>query len=117
LEHVQIHDTGNGRLHEEAGAVHCYVHQTCSDLLPYDSSKRYVCPLYKFVYSFKAVKLFLKHSVYRRIYVNLMFQPCLGRYSPFILRIYEIHKYTVDKIQILSLKTGGTYSYHRALKG
>ena len=24
LEHVQIHDTGNGRLHEEEGAVHSF---------------------------------------------------------------------------------------------
>jgi hypothetical protein len=24
LEHVQIHDTGNGRLHEEKGAVHSF---------------------------------------------------------------------------------------------
>jgi hypothetical protein len=30
-------DTGNGRLHEEEGAVHCYVHQMCSVLLHYDS--------------------------------------------------------------------------------
>jgi hypothetical protein len=63
LEHVQIHDTDNGRLHEEEGAVHCYVHQTCSVLLHYGSSKRCVCPLYKFVYSFKVVKLFLKHPI------------------------------------------------------
>jgi hypothetical protein len=63
LQHVQIHDTGNGRLHEEEGAVHCYVHQPCSDLLYYDSSKRCVCPLYKFVYSFKVLKLCLKHSI------------------------------------------------------
>jgi hypothetical protein len=64
LEHVQIHDTGNGRLHEEEGAVHCYVHQTCSVLLHYDTSKCCVCPLYKFVYSFIVVKLFLKHPIY-----------------------------------------------------
>jgi hypothetical protein len=66
LEHVQIHDTGNGRLHEEVGAVHCYVHQTCSALLHYDTSKRCVrvCPRYKFVYSFKVAKLFLKHPMY-----------------------------------------------------
>jgi hypothetical protein len=43
VEHVEIHDTGNGRLHEEEGAVHCYVHQTCSVLVHYDSSKRCVC--------------------------------------------------------------------------
>jgi hypothetical protein len=24
LERVQIHDTGNGRLHKEEGAVHCF---------------------------------------------------------------------------------------------
>jgi hypothetical protein len=24
LEHVQIHDTGNGRLHEEEGVVHSF---------------------------------------------------------------------------------------------
>jgi hypothetical protein len=34
---------------------------TCSVLLHYDSSKRCVYPLYKFVYSFKVVELFLKH--------------------------------------------------------
>jgi hypothetical protein len=54
---------GNGHLHEEEGAVHCYVHQTCS-VLHYDNSKRCVCPLYKFVYSFKVVKLFLKHPIF-----------------------------------------------------
>jgi hypothetical protein len=32
-------------------------------LLYFDSSKRCVCPLYKFLYAFKVVKLFLKHSV------------------------------------------------------
>jgi hypothetical protein len=53
LEHVQIHDTGNVRLHEE-----------CSVLLHYDSSKRCVCPLYKFIYSFKVVELFLKQPIY-----------------------------------------------------
>jgi hypothetical protein len=64
LEHVQIPDIGNCRLREEEGAVHCYVHQTCSVLLHYDGSKRCVCPLYKFVSSFKVVKLFLKHPIY-----------------------------------------------------
>jgi hypothetical protein len=39
------------------------VHQTCNVLLHYDGSKRCVCPLYKFVYSFKVVKLFLEHSL------------------------------------------------------
>ena len=33
-------------------------------LLHFDSSKRCVCPLYKFLYAFKVVKLFLKHPVY-----------------------------------------------------
>jgi hypothetical protein len=33
-------------------------------LLHFDSSKRCVCPLYKFLYAFKFVKLFLKHPVY-----------------------------------------------------
>jgi hypothetical protein len=32
-------------------------------LLYFDSSKRCVCPLYKFLYAFKVVKLFLKHPV------------------------------------------------------
>ena len=32
-------------------------------LLHFDSSKRFVCPLYKFLYAFKVVKLFLKHPV------------------------------------------------------
>jgi len=32
-------------------------------LLHFDSSKRCVCPLYKFLYAFKIVKLFLKHPV------------------------------------------------------
>jgi hypothetical protein len=58
LEHVQIHDTGNGCLHEEEEAVHCYMHQICSVLLQYDCSKRCVCHLYKFVYSFKLVNSF-----------------------------------------------------------
>jgi hypothetical protein len=75
LEHVQIHDIGNGRLHEEEGAVHCYVHETCSVLLHHDRSKRCVCPLCTFVYSFKVVKLFLKHSVLLFCYFIL----CLGR--------------------------------------
>jgi hypothetical protein len=34
--------------------VFCYI---------FDSSKRCVCPLYKFLYAFKVVKLFLKHPV------------------------------------------------------
>jgi hypothetical protein len=29
-----------------------------------DSSKRCVCPLYKFLYAFTVVKLFLKHPVF-----------------------------------------------------
>jgi hypothetical protein len=33
-----------------------YVHQTCSVFLHCDSSKRCVCPLYKFVYAFKSCK-------------------------------------------------------------
>ena len=33
-------------------------------LLHFDSSKRCVCPLYKFLYAFKFVKFFLKHPVY-----------------------------------------------------
>ena len=33
-------------------------------LLHFDSWKRCVCPLYKFLYAFKVVKLFLKHSVF-----------------------------------------------------
>ena len=32
-------------------------------LLYFVSSKRCVCPLYKFLYAFKVVKLFLKHPV------------------------------------------------------
>jgi hypothetical protein len=32
-------------------------------LLHFDGSKRCVCPLYKFLYAFKVVKLFLKHPV------------------------------------------------------
>jgi hypothetical protein len=63
-----MQDSGNGRLHEE-GAVHCYVHQTRSVLLHYDSSKR-VCPLYKFVYSFKDVNLFSKYPVYGILFVS-----------------------------------------------
>jgi hypothetical protein len=62
LEHVQIHDTGNGRLHEEEGAVYSYVHQTCSVLLHYDCSKYCVCPLYKFVYS-QIYKALFEHPV------------------------------------------------------
>ena len=33
-------------------------------LLHFDSSKRCVCPLYKFLYAFKVVKHFLKHPVF-----------------------------------------------------
>jgi hypothetical protein len=32
-------------------------------LLDFGSSKHCVCPLYKFLYAFKFVKLFLKHPV------------------------------------------------------
>jgi hypothetical protein len=32
-------------------------------LLHFDSLKRCVCPLYKFLYAFKVEKLFLKHPV------------------------------------------------------
>jgi hypothetical protein len=39
-----------------------HVHHTCSVLL-HDSSEHCMCPLYKFVYSFTFVKLFLKHPV------------------------------------------------------
>jgi hypothetical protein len=58
-----MNDTGIGRLHEGEGAVHCYAQQTCSVLLHCDSSERCVCPLYKFVYSFTVIKLFLKHPI------------------------------------------------------
>jgi hypothetical protein len=49
---------------KKKGAVHCYVHPTCSVLLHYDCSKCCVCPLHKFVYTFEVVKLFLKHPIY-----------------------------------------------------
>jgi hypothetical protein len=66
-----------------------YVHQTCSVLLHYDNSERCVCPLYKFVYSFKVAKLFLKHPIYRRssefhlrsIHDNKTASSCLGHRS------------------------------------
>jgi hypothetical protein len=35
-------------------------------LLHFDSSKRFVCPMYKFLYAFKVVKLFLKRPVFLR---------------------------------------------------
>jgi hypothetical protein len=41
LEHVQIYDTGNNRLHEEEGVLQYYVQQTCSVLLHYECSKLY----------------------------------------------------------------------------
>jgi hypothetical protein len=53
-----------------------YVHQTCSVLLHYDSSKRCVRPLYKFVYFFKVVKLFLKHPIYYFGIPPLMIRAC-----------------------------------------
>jgi hypothetical protein len=52
-----------------------YMYQTCSVLLHYDSSKRCVCPLYKFVYSFKIVKLFWKHPILVLSPVELAFVP------------------------------------------
>jgi len=36
-------------------------------LLHFDSSKRCVCPLYKFLYAFIVIKLFLKHPVFHCI--------------------------------------------------
>ena len=45
-------------------------------LLHFDSSKRCVCPLYKFLYAFKVVKLFLKHPV-------LIKTPFYNLYTPF----------------------------------
>jgi hypothetical protein len=45
-------------------ALQYCVHQTWSVLLHYDSSKHCVCSLYKFVYCFKVVKLFLKHPIH-----------------------------------------------------
>jgi hypothetical protein len=44
-------------------------------LLNLDSSKRCVCPLYKFLYAFKVVKLFLKHPVLL-ISVTVSKKPC-----------------------------------------
>jgi hypothetical protein len=38
--------------------------QTCNVLLPYDSSKRCVCSLYKFVNTFEVVNLFLRHCIF-----------------------------------------------------
>jgi hypothetical protein len=37
-------------------------------LLQFDTSKRCVCPVYKYLYAFKLVKLFLKNPVY--MFVN-----------------------------------------------
>jgi hypothetical protein len=41
-------------------------------LLHFDGSKHCVCPLYKFLYAFKVVKLFLKHPVYWAAYTLKM---------------------------------------------
>jgi hypothetical protein len=43
-------------------------------LLHFDSSKRCVCPLYKFLYDFKVVKLFLKHPVFNCNWVATRWQ-------------------------------------------
>jgi hypothetical protein len=43
------------------------MHQTCSVLLHYDSWKCCVYPPYKFIYSFKVVKLFLEHPLFIRV--------------------------------------------------
>jgi hypothetical protein len=57
-----------------------YLNQTCSVLLHYDSSKRCVCPLYKLVYSFKVVKLFLKHPVLSLLVLTLSLSPARNLY-------------------------------------
>jgi hypothetical protein len=45
-----------------------YLHQTCSVLLHYESSKLCICNPYKIVYTFKVVKHFWKHPVFRGLY-------------------------------------------------
>jgi hypothetical protein len=41
-------------------------------LLHFDSSKLCVCPLYKFLYAFKVVKLFLKHPLLSKFGTKLL---------------------------------------------
>jgi hypothetical protein len=73
-------------------------------LLYYDISKHCACPLNKFIYSLKVVKLFLKHSVCvfyntRGLYKGLMLAILRYGYSSCILAgrdgsIYECGKKT-----------------------
>jgi hypothetical protein len=78
--------------------LHYYVHQTCNVLLHYESSKRCVCPLYKFVFSFKSVKLSLKH----RIYFQLNFQR-------------ELHQKKNSVLKEATLKVTSTVKLHNCV--
>jgi hypothetical protein len=48
--------------------------KTLCVLLHFDSSKCCVCPLYKFLYALKVVKLFLKHPVFINCTQNVHYE-------------------------------------------
>jgi hypothetical protein len=58
-------------------------------LLHFDSSKLCVCPLYKFLYAFKVVKLFLKHPVY-----------CVDKVYSFLMVHYMEHMVTTGLLTV-----------------
>jgi hypothetical protein len=62
LEHVQILTAGAVAVAVLGTTVLRASNLQCSAI--FGQLKRCVCPIYKFVYSFKVVKLFLKHPVY-----------------------------------------------------
>jgi hypothetical protein len=62
-------------------------------LLHFDSSKCCVCPLYKFLYAFKVVKLFLKHPVYIYDISCLMVKVSHKGRVPFRTYIFPLFRY------------------------
>jgi hypothetical protein len=73
LKHVQIHDTGNGRLHEEKGAVRYFSADGPKLAVFYYimTVQNVLYVLYKFLYSFKVVQLFFKHPVLLALHYRL----------------------------------------------
>ena len=71
----------------------------------FGSSKRCVCPLYKFLYAFKVVKLFLKHPIYDTyILVKFSLHQCKD------VRVYILTQHTPQN-NVPSVLLAVTYKY------
>jgi hypothetical protein len=53
-------------------------------LLYYDISKHCTCPLNKFIYHFKVVKLFFKHPIFYKYYISARGRPFVNGYAIYL---------------------------------